>query len=162
MIRIVNYDKNDFYCWLWTSNGEQVLEEEKNFNEKIREKYNQCRLQLQAESWISQAENLQLPRWWYLQLFQEWFFLIIPQSNDVSNKGHKVFLRHLFYRFFWSIYDCNHAKFCKKIKCFWLCALDHELRTSFRYLHSTPPVYKQNYIRNNFRGYISLCMVHYN
>ena len=46
---------------------------------------------------------------------------------------------------FWRIHDCNHAKCRERIKCSWLCALDHELRTSFRYLRSTPPVYKQNY-----------------
>ena len=57
--------------------------------------------------------------------------------------------------FFWSLYDCNHAQCHKRIRCSWLCALDHECVPPLAYyavlLRSTSKI-----IRNNFRDYFKI------
>ena len=84
------------------------------------------------------------------------FFLIIPQSNDVLNKEHKVFLGNLFCRYFFKAYIIVIMQnFVKELS-----ALDYALLIMNcipRFaiyavlLHSGSKV-----TRNNFRGYFKI------
>ena len=89
----------------------------------------------QADSWISQVQNLQWPRWFS----KNDFFLIIPQSNHVLNKEHVLgtFVLEIFFDAYMIVIMENIVKK--------LSSLDYELHAPFRYLRGTPPVCKQNY-----------------
>ena len=128
--------KNVFCSWLWTSNGEQVLEEKMNFNAKIeRSTINAGFKYRQADLWISQVQNLQWPRWFS----KNDFFLIIPQSNHVLSKEH-VLGTIVLQIFFWAYMIAIMKNIVKELS-----ALDYESHTPFRYLRGAPPVCKQNY-----------------
>ena len=108
--------KNVFCSWLWTSNGEQVLEEKMNFNEKNRERYNQCRFQVQT-SWFMDFPSAKFTMTQII--FQEWLFsYYFPVESCIEQRtcswdicSADIFL---------SIYDCNHENYRKRIKCSWL------------------------------------------
>ena len=112
--------KNVFCSWLWTSNGEQVLEEKMNFNEKNREKYNQCRFQVQT-SWVMDfpsAKFTMTQMMVCLTFPRMTFFYYSPLESCIEQRtcswdicSADIFL---------SIYDCNHEKYRQRIKCSWL------------------------------------------
>ena len=108
--------KNVFCSWLWTSNGEQVLEEKMNFNEKNREKYNQCRFQVQT-SWFMDFPSAKFTM--TQMIFQEWLFSYYsPVESCIEQRTCSWDICSA--DIFWSMYDCNHVKYRKRIKCSWL------------------------------------------
>ena len=155
--------KNVFYCWPWTSNIEQVLEEKTNFNKKKSREVQS--MQVSSTSWVMDFPSakftmtqmmvcLTFPSLEKLNIatiiWVEWLFCYYSAVEScIEHRTQGVLWTFVLQTFFWSMYDCNHANCrkirCHRIKCSWLCALDHELQTSFHYLRRTTPVYKQNY-----------------
>ena len=130
--------KNVFYCWLWTSNGEQVLEKK---TKKIERSTINAGLKYKLSHRFLKWKIYNEPDDGMFNFSKNEFFLITPQSNHVLIKEHKVFLRHLFCRYFFEAFMIVIMQNVVKE----LSALDYELHTLFCYLRSAPPVCKQNY-----------------